>query len=83
MSHKILQLNLGSVDLSQAEEKKIAEQIDKMTTSFTMVKIVLSEKSCHFVNCFEQQYIFPSISYYFRIPKFFDYLDFHCPYWKK
>ena len=22
---------------------------------------------------------FPSISYYFHIPKFFDYLDFHCP----
>ena len=25
------------------------------------------------------QYAFPSISYHFRIPIIFDYLDFHCP----
>ena len=26
-----------------------------------------------------EKYFFPSISYYFHIPKIFDYLEFHCP----
>ena len=28
---------------------------------------------------FSQKWYFPSISYYFYIPKNFDYLEFHCP----
>ena len=38
----------------------------------------VNKKKTHF-----RQKNFPSISYYFPIPKFFYFLEFHCPTWKK
>ena len=51
MSSKILQLSVGSRDLSQAEKKILllqAEQSHKMATVFTHTALVLGEKNCYF-----------------------------------
>ena len=37
------------------------------------------QKMSVFVHAQVKKKTFPSISYYFYIPKIFDYLEFHCP----